>query len=71
MVYNISLKLDLLFGTDMLSNAINEMLFKTEEELPPCVDFEGEAHEKILNILSEIKYMMLEPKLNSQFSILN
>lgn len=32
------------------------MLFKDDEELPPCVNFEGEDSERILNIFSEIKY---------------
>ena len=55
-IYNISLKLDLLFGTDKLNNDINAMLFNNVEELPPYVKFPVEAHEKLLDIFSEIKY---------------
>lgn len=53
-LYNCNLSLEMFFGQDKYSEELNEMIFRTDKELPPYVSFDQEEIPKIENILQDI-----------------
>ncbi|MFP4660791.1 MAG: AraC family transcriptional regulator [Halanaerobiales bacterium] len=53
-LYNCNLGLEAFFGTNRLSEQLNEMIFEFNEELPSYVHFEDEKAERIESIFKEM-----------------
>lgn len=53
-LYNCNLSLEIFFGQDKYSEELNEMIFRTDENLPPYVDFDQRNILKVESILLDV-----------------
>lgn len=62
-LYNCNLGLEAFFGSNKLSEELNEMIFEFNEELPPYVNFEGDEARRVEDIFQEMLEEIKEDKL--------